>query len=288
MKAIIFGASGQDGYYLTRLLQGKSFTVYPIARKKYPGDIDIADYDSVSKIVRETKPDYIFHLAANSSTDHSFILENYATICTGTLNILEAAQKFSSNAKIFISGSALQFKNEGLPINESSPFEAKDAYSLNRIQSVLTTRYYRQLGIKCYVGYFFNHDSPLRSERHMTKKIAAAAKRIAGGSAEKLEIGDLEAIKEYSFAGDIVNAIWYLVNQDEVYETVIGSGLGYSIADWLQECFTIAGKNWKDHVVPNEKFTSGYKRLVSDPALIHSMGWTPVVSFKELAQIMMQ
>jgi GDPmannose 4,6-dehydratase len=289
MTAIILGAQGQDGRFLKQLLDGiDNVDVLEVTRKASDGDIDITVYSSVCEIVKKTKPEFIFHLAANSTTDHRFILENQAIISTGTLNILEAVRNFSPLSKVFISGSALQFKNDGSPINETTPFEARDAYSLCRIQSVLTARYYRSLGMKTYVGYFFNHDSPLRSERHMTKKIASAAKRIATGSDEKLEIGDLEAIKEYGYAGDIVNAIWTLVNQDDVYEAVIGSGLGYSIADWLQECFTIAGKNWKDYVVPNENFFSGYKQLVSDPSLIRSLGWSPGVDFKELAKIMMQ
>lgn len=288
MNAIIFGVDGQDGFYLKQLLQEKGYAVTGIGRKKSPGDVDITEYDFVCRLIKDVSPLFIFHFAAHSSTRHEFILENHATISTGTLNILEAVKNFSPQTKVFISGSGLQFRNEGLAINESAAFETKDAYSLSRIHSVLTARYYRSLGVNSYIGYFFNHDSPLRSERHMTKKITAAAKRIAAGSNEKLEIGDLEAIKEYGFAGDIVQAVWVLVNQHTVHEAVIGTGLGYSITDWLEECFTIAGKNWKDFVVPNNDFVSGYKRLVSDPALITSLGWKHATDFKQLAQLMMQ
>lgn len=288
MKAIIFGAGGQDGVYLARLLENSGVAVTQVGRKSAAGDTDLASFDSVATLIRQVQPDYIFHLAAVSSVSHQYILENHQTICTGTIHILEAVKQFCPAARVFISGSALQFQNDGHPISEKNPFEARDAYSLCRIQSVLSARYYRSLGIKTYVGYFFNHDSPLRSERHMTKKIAEAAKRIAAGSKEQLMIGDLGAIKEYTFAGDVVNAVWTLVNQDAVSEAVIGSGIGFSITDWLEACFGLAGKNWQDHVVRDEQFVSGYRRLVADPALIRSLGWEPAVDFKQLAQMMMQ
>lgn len=288
MKSIIFGADGQDGYYLSKLLEENGQSVTGIGKAESQNGYDLANYHSISALIKENAPDYIFHFAAVSSVSQDLIIENFNTIAAGTLNILEAVRNFSPYTKVFISGSALQFKNENKPINESIPFEVNDAYSLCRIQSVFTARYYRKLGIKNYIGYFFNHDSPLRSENHMTKKIAAAAKRIGAGSNEKLEIGDLNAIKEYSFAGDIVKAVWLLVNQDDVSEVVIGSGLGYSITDWLDECFSITGKDWKDYVIADKNFVPQYRCLVSDPTLIRSLGWKPSVDFKQLAQMMMQ
>jgi GDPmannose 4,6-dehydratase len=285
MTAIIFGINGQDGFYLKQLLQNENCDVIGVSRDE---GMDVSNFDDVSKLIVQKKPDYIFHLAADSSTKHELLWTNYATIVTGTINIFEAVKNSSPSTKVFIAGSGLQFKNEGKPINETNAFEARDAYSMCRIQSVYAARYYRTLGVKAYVGYFFNHDSPLRTERHMSKKIAEAAKRIAAGNMEYLEIGDIQAIKEYSFAGDIVKAIWTLVNQQKVFEVVIGSGKGYSIEAWLNECFSIAGINWKDHVIPNKNFVPDYNKLVSDPSLLFSLGWKPETSFKELALMMMQ
>ena len=239
-------------------------------------------------MVKLHQPAFIFHLAANSTTSHAVLFENHATIATGTLNILEAVKVNSPLTKVFISGSGLQFKNNEQPIKETDPFEARDAYSVSRIQSVYAARYFRSLGIKTYVGYFFNHDSPLRTERHMTKKIAEAAKRIGAGSNEKLEIGDVDAIKEYTYAGDIVKGIWTLVNQDEIAEANISSGNGYSIKDWLVQCFSIISKDWKNYVITNPDFESQYRQLVSDPSRIFSLGWKPEVSFEELANMMMK
>lgn len=288
MKAVIFGASGQDGYYLSALLKENNCEVIGVSRT---GDFlrtNITDYSEVENLLKAIKPDYIFHLAANSTTHHDAIFQNHATIATGSLNILEAVKRNALPTKIFISGSGLQFINTEKPIKESDPFEARDAYSVSRIQSVYAARYFRSIGIKVYVGYFFNHDSPLRTERHMTKKIAEAAKRIGKGNDEKLMIGDIEAIKEYSYAGDVVKGIWTLVNQDKVFEANISSGKGYAIKDWLEECYSLVNKKWQNHVIIDTEFKSAYKQLVSDPKIIHSLGWTSEIGFKELAKMMMK
>ena len=287
MTAIIFGAGGQDGFYLTELLKQNQVEVIGISRNENFLNVDISSYTAVSEIIKLNKPGYIFHLAANSTTRHDAMFENHTTISTGTLNILESVKNFSPYTKVFISGSGLQFQNKNKPIKETDPFEARDPYCVSRIQSVYAARYFRTLGIKTYVGYFFNHDSPLRTERHMTKKIAEAAKRISAGSPEKILIGDIDVIKEYTYAGDVVEGIWTLINQEAQFEAHISSGEGHSIKDWVKECFTFIKKDWKDFVVTKDDFISEYKMLVSDPALIFSLGWKPKVSFHELATIMM-
>ena len=286
MTAIIIGANGQDGYYLSELLKENGVTVVGVSKR---GDFlrtDITKYEEVAALVKELQPSYIFHLAANSTTRHEVMFENHETICTGTLNILEAVKNYSPATKVFISGSGLQFVNNNQPIKETDPFEARDPYSISRIQSVYAARYCRRLGLKVYVGYFFNHDSPRRTERHMAKKIAEAVKRIAAGSSEKLEIGDSTVIKEWTFAGDVVKGIWQLIQQDLVFEANIGSGKGYSIEEYLSVCFSIIHKDWKNHVILKNDFTPEYKQLVSDASLIFSLGWKPDVSFEQLAEMM--
>ncbi len=285
MNAIIFGANGQDGFYLSQLLEASNFTVHKAGRNNSPG---LLDYKGLCDFFAAAKPVYIFHLAANSTTNHQALFENHDTISTGTINILEAVKNFSPASKVFISGSGLQFVNNNQPIKETDAFEARDAYSVSRIHSVYAARYYRRLGVKSYVGYFFNHDSPLRSERHMAKKISTFARMIADGSDKKLEIGDINTVKEWTFAGDIVKGIFTLVQQDEVYEANISSGLGYSIKDWLDECFKITGKNWEQHVILRNDFVAEYRSLVSDPSLIFSLGWKPETTFEQLAQMMVQ
>lgn len=287
MDALIFGHSGQDGPYLTRLLHTQGIEAHGFSRSTTWGNI--ANFSAVADAVRSFEPEYIFHLAANSTTRHDALFDNHAAIATGTCNILEAARLYTPRARIFISGSAMQFANYGEPIDENTPFAAASPYASARIYATYLARYYRAaFGMNIYVGYFFNHDSPLRTEVHVNQKIAQAALRIAGGTNEKVSIGDISVRKEFMFAGDAVEAAWTLVNQDALHEAVIGTGEDYSLEDWLEACFSHAGKDWRDHVTLTPGFTAEYTRLVSNPALIHSLGWAPKVSFTDLVRMMME
>ena len=283
MKAIIFGASGQDGFYLTQLLRAQNIETVGIGRSS--GDVigDVSDWNFVENLIEENKPDYIFHLAANSTTRHDAVFDNHRAISTGAVNILEAAHRHSPQTRIFLSGSAVQFENTGAPIDEITPFAPVSPYAVSRISSVYAGRYYRALGLKVYVGYFFNHDSPRRNEQHVNQKIARAAQ-----TGEPIEIGDITVRKEFNYAGDAVEAIWILVNQDKVFEAVVGSGAAHSIEEWLDLCYEIAGKNWRDYVTVKKNFAAEYRILVSNPALLKSLGWQPHVGIRQLAEMMMK
>jgi GDPmannose 4,6-dehydratase len=137
-----------------------------------------------------------------------------------------------------------------------------------------------------YVGYLFHHESPLRQAHHVSKSIALAARRIAGGSKEIIDVGDVSVKKEWTFAGDVARAIFTLLDQGSVSECVIGSGVAYSIENWLERCFAVIGRDWHDYVRIREGFTPEYKCLVSNPRTINSMGWSPSVGFEELAKMM--
>ena len=287
MKALIFGANGQDGYYLQELCKLKGVDPIGVSRSgnELPGNV--ADYGQVEQLIKQYLPTYIFHLAANSTTRHDALFENHDTISTGTLNILEAVKKHSPASKVFITGSGLQFKNTGNPISENDEFEANSAYSVARIHSVYAARYYRSLGIRAYVGYLFHHESPYRKASHVSRMIALAAQRIAAGSDERLEIGDIAVRKEWTYARDVMQGVMTLLDQDEVYEATIGSGLAYSIGDWLEQCFTLIGRDWHNHVKLRPGFVSEYKQLVSNPATVNALGWHPVTTFSDLARMMM-
>lgn len=288
-SAIIFGINGQDGFYLNKILQKKNIIVIGVSRSRRPSiSGDILDRYFVESLIKDKQPDFVFHLAANSTTRHDAMFENHDTISTGSLNILEAVYKFSKHTKIFISGSGLQFLNKGLPISEKNPFEANDPYSVSRIQSVYAARYFRKLGVQTYVGYFFNHDSPLRSEKHVNQKIVKAVNRISSGANEIIELGDISVRKEFSFAGDIVDAIFMLVNNDKVFETVIGSGIAYTIEEWLTICFRYYGLDWQKHIKIKTDYIADYKTLVSDPYTLFSLGWNPLVDFESLAKMMLK
>ena len=288
MKAIIFGACGQDGYYLTALLENKQIEVIGIARKGTEIIGDVSDFNFVESQIKYHKPEYIFHLAANSTTSHNALFENHKAISTGTLNILESTRVHCSGAKVFLSGSAMQFVNKGKPIDEQSPFEGSSPYSIARIQSLYAARYYRKtFGLKVYFGYFFNHDSPSRADRHVNQKIAQAVIRISRGAYEKIELDNIEVQKEFNYAGDVIEAVWILVNQSIVYEAVIGCGKAYSIKEWLEYCFNRVNLNWNDFVTIKKGFKPEYQILVSNPKLIMSIGWKPKVDFYQLADMML-
>ena len=192
ITALIFGSNGQDGFYLNKLLSNNGIQVYNISRKNSEIIGDVSNYNFVAKVINEVKPNFIFHFAATSKTSHDFIFVNHSSISLGTINILESVKLYSNNTKVFISGSALQFKNTGNPIDEFSEFDPSSAYATSRIHSVYTARYYREeFNLKIYIGYFFNHDSCLRSEKHVNQKVSRAVQRIAAGSNEKIELGNL-------------------------------------------------------------------------------------------------
>lgn len=289
MTAIIFGCSGQDGYYLTDLLTRKNIRSIGIARNFNRGiQGDVSDFNFVSSLIQKHSPDFVFHFAANSTTAHAGIFENHAAICTGTLNILENVRHYSPHSRIFLSGSAVQFQNRALPIDEDTPFAPSSPYAVARIHSTYAGRYFREkFGLKVYTGFLFNHDSPLRTERHVNQKIVATAKRIVKGSAEKLVIGNPFVEKEFNYAGDIVEAMWLLVNQDTIFEAVIGCGKTHTIAEWAEVCFREMGLNLQDHLQTEENFTAEYQRLVSSPKRIMSLGWAPKTNFNQLARIML-
>jgi GDPmannose 4,6-dehydratase len=285
---IIFGANSQDGYYLADIYRRRGCEVLGISRT---GDWlrgDVASFEFVEEVVRSSKPDLIFHLAATSTTRHEALFENHKTIGTGTLNILEASYRWHPECKVFLAGSGLQFANRGEAIHETDPFEASSSYSVERIHLVYSARYFRTLGVRVYVGYLFHHESPLRRPTHVSQKIVQAVKRIADGSGEKLELGDISVEKEWAFAGDIAEGMATLVGQDKVFEAVIGTGKKYTIEDWLKVCFSSFGKDWTNHVVLQDGFTSEYKRLFSNPETMHSLGWWPKIEFDELAELMLR
>jgi len=229
----------------------------------------------------------VFQLAAESSTRHEAIFQNHAAIATGTLNVLEAVRKHAPDARVFVTGSGLQFKNSGVPIDEGNPFEARDAYSVARIHAAYCARYYRTLGVRSFVGYLFHHDSPARPSRHLARMVAECATRIARGSAERLPIGQLDTQREWGFSRDIAEGMITLISQDRVAEAVIGTGRGHSIREWISLCFAHVGLAWQEYVDPNPSFHVAFQRLVSNPATMRALGWEASTTIEQMARLMM-
>lgn len=287
LKALIFGGSGQDGFFLSQLLREKNVHVISVSRSSGDFKGDIADYEFVAKIIRETSPDYLFSFAANSTVSHEALFENHSSISNGTINLLEAVRIFSPTTKVFLSGSALQFENRGIPICEDTPFQASSPYSLARIHSCYAARYFRtQFGLKIYFGFFFNHDSELRSARHVNRKIIQGAKQIKAGELATLTLGSLGVMKEFTHAMDIVEAVWIFVNQEREHELVIGSGEAHSIKEWVNLAFSKIQLSWEDFIDHDPSIHSTYSILVSNPRRLRMLNWEPKVSFEELFERM--
>jgi GDPmannose 4,6-dehydratase len=288
LKALVFGASGQDGHYLIETLRSRNVDAIGVSRSGGWVRGDVGRFADVEALVREHEPHYIFHLAARSTTRHDALFENHETISTGSLNVLECAHRHCPEARVFITGSGVQFRNRGAPIDEDEPFEASSAYAVARIQSTFAARYYRSLGLRAFVGYLFHHESPRRKPGHLSYLITETVRRIAGGSDETLELGDISVVKEWTFAGDTAQGMLALVDQDEIHEAVIGSGEGHSVEQWLELCFGAVGLAWRDHVRLKPGFRAEYGFLVSNPRRLRSLGWAPQVTFEALAAMMME
>jgi GDPmannose 4,6-dehydratase len=287
-KALIFGSSGQDGFYLMEACRRAGIESIGVSRTGSGILCDVSNRAQVFDVISSTMPDMIFQLAAESTTAHSALFGNHAAISTGTLNVLEAARVIAPTARVFIPGSGIQFRNTGAPISEHDPFEAKSPYAISRIHSTYAARYFRHLGLRAYVGYLFHHESPVRQNNHVSKKITNCALRVSWGEHLVMDIGDPDVEKEWTFAGDIADAILLFIQQDDVYECVIGSGEAHSIREWIETCFGLLNLDWDNHIKTADSFAAEYKRLVSNPSTIFRLGWKPRVTFRELAKMMLR
>lgn len=286
-SAIIFGASGQDGRILNNILLNKKVITHKVSRNNSPIQGDVSNYDFVSHLIKSIKPDYIFHFAATSNVSHEFLFENHSSISLGTINILESVKKYSKESKVFISGSAEQFENSGEPINEFTPFKANSTYSSERIYATHISRYFREKhNVQVYLGFFFHHDSPFRSNNHLNQRIINFVKDLSLDSDSKFQIGDFNIKKEFNYSGDFMDAVWLLINQNSIYEVVIGSGKPYAISDWLELAFEKRNLDWRDWIELDNDYQKPYERLFSDPSLIKSLGWEPKTTIGELLNLM--
>ncbi len=287
-KAIIFGASGQDAFYLNEVLQKNHFETILVSRSKgHWVQADVSDYTSVSQLIKQHQPKYVFHLAATSSTAHKYVFENHKSISTGSLNILEACYQHAPQTKVFLSGSAVQFENSGKPINEQTPFKANSPYAISRIQSTYAARYYRSLGLRVYIGFFFHHDSPLRKSSHINQQIVQTALQAAEKQKAQLTLRNIKAEKEFNFAGDFMHAVYMMVQQEKHFELVIGSGKKYNLEYWCKLCFELLDLDYSNYIDYDLEKSDCSEVIYSDPTKLFSIGYQPKYSIEALAKEML-
>ena len=287
---VILGGGGQDGIFLNKLLVSLGYKVFVFTHNgnEIGPALDISDFNAVEIVIQKYRPDMVFHLAARSSTRHEFILENHKAIVDGALAVIESIDRHSPNSKVFIASSGLIFKNEGLPITEENDLVTDTAYAMARVEALQIARYYRQRGRKIYVGFLFNHESPLRPLNSVVRKITRNVVDIHLGIEQSLSVGNVDVVKEWMWAGDAVAAMYSLISQDDVFEACIGDGIGMSIRDYAIACCKELEISLDDYLTEIPDYKSEYVALVSDPERIKSLGWKPEVNMKDLAKLMIE
>jgi GDPmannose 4,6-dehydratase len=264
LKALIFGISGQDGTYLSKLLLKKNYKVFGTSRDakaKYQNknlakikiaSVDITDYKSVFNQINTIKPDEIYNLAGQTSVALSYNQphDTIKSILVATINILEAIRYVDPTIRFFNASSSDCFGDTGEnAANEQTPFKPCSPYGVAKTAAHLIVRNYRE-SYKLYAssGIIFNHESPIRSESFVTQKIVFSAARIYSGSKERLKLGNLNIKRDWGWAPDYVNAIWRIIQQPKADEFIIATGKTISLEEFVNKIFIFFGLNWKDYV----------------------------------------
>jgi len=275
-KALICGISGQDGSYLAELLLNKGYEVIGTSRDAQTASfVNLAwlgilervkvesmathDFRSVLQVLRKVQPDEIYNLSGQSSVGLSFEqpVETLDSIVTGTLNLLEVIRMLERPVRFYNAGSSECFGNTGSGgANEESPFRPRSPYAVAKAAMFWLVANYREAyGLHASTGILFNHESPIRPARFVTRKIVAAACRIARGAPEKLTLGNLSVFRDWGWAPEYVDAMWRMLQRERAEDFVIATGESHSLEEFVAAVFAELGLTWKDHVsVSNELF----------------------------------
>lgn len=269
-KALICGISGQDGAYLAKLLLDKGYDVYGTARDAQMStfgnllqlgvrdqvrldSMALNDFRSVLQVLSRVKPDELYNLAGQSSVGLSFQqpVETLESISVGTLNLLEAIRFIALPVKFYNAGSSECFGDtRGAAADETTPFHPRSPYAVAKATAFWEVANYREAyGIFACSGILFNHESPLRPERFVTKKIVKTACRIASGSREKLSLGNISISRDWGWAPEYVEAMWMMLQQARPDDYVIATGETHPLQEFVAEAFDCVGLNWRDHVI---------------------------------------
>lgn len=313
-KALITGITGQDGSYLAELLLNKGYRLWGIIRRSssfHTGRIDhlyqdphkepplkllygdLTDGSNLAQIVNDIQPEEVYNLGAQSHVRVSFDMPIYTANvdALGTLRLLEAVRSMEKPAKYYqASSSEMYGKVVDAPQTEETPFHPRSPYGCAKVYSFWQTINYREAyGLFACNGILFNHESPRRGETFVTRKITRAATRIKLGLQNNLYLGNLDAKRDWGFAGDYVEAMWLMLQQDEPGDFVIATGQMYSVREFLDEVFGYLDLDWHKYVEIDRRYfrPSEVDLLVGDPGKAKKiLRWQPKVKFKELARMM--
>jgi GDPmannose 4,6-dehydratase len=307
-KALITGITGQDGSYLAELLIDKGYEVHGIMRRNSTfttgriehifDDIqmhygDLADSSSLQHIIANIQPDEVYNLAAQSHVKVSFDVPEYTADVTGTgtLRLLEAIRTSAPQAKFYQASSSEMFgKVLEVPQTEKTPFYPRSPYGAAKVYSYWITKNYREsYNMFTCNGILFNHESPRRGETFVTRKITRAVAAIKAGKQSKLFLGNLDAKRDWGFAGDYVEAMWLMLQADKPDDYVVATNETHSVKEFCQTAFSHVGLDWEKYVEVSEKYfrPAEVDLLIGDPAHAKKqLKWEPKVSFEELVKMM--
>lgn len=310
-KALIIGVSGQDGAYLAQLLLKKGYEVHGTSRDHEVASFSglatlgikdrvnvtsmvTSDFRSVLTALQKADADEIYNLAGQTSVGMSFTypVETFDSILIGTMNLLECIRLFKRPCRFYNAGSSEAFGNTEKPADELTNYHPRSPYATAKAAAHYAVANYREAyGLFAATGILFNHESPLRPSRFVTRKIVSTAVRIANGSKERLQLGNLEVHRDWGWAPEYVEAMWRILQHDRPEDFVIATGRMHSLSEFVDRVFDVLGLDPKQHVdVDNSLLRPlDIARSVGNPQKArHLIGWSAQVGFNELVRRLIQ
>jgi GDPmannose 4,6-dehydratase len=317
-RALITGITGQDGSYLTELLIAKGYEVHGMVRRASLFNTDridhlyhdphlsganlllhygdLSDGTALRRVIETVDPDEVYNLGAQSHVKVSFDVPEYTAdvVAIGTLRLLEALRDYVANGgkpvRYYQAGSSEMFGAAPAPQSERTPFYPRSPYAVSKVAAHWYAINYREAyGLFVCNGILFNHESPRRGETFVTRKVTRAVGRIKEGLQEKLFLGNLAAKRDWGFAGDYVEAMWLMLQQDKPDDYVVATGEAYSVNEMVEAAFAEAGLDWKKHVEIDPRYLrpTEVDFLQGDAGKARDkLGWRPRMGFAELVKTM--
>ena len=314
--AFITGITGQDGSYLAELLLAKGYEVHGVIRRSssfntgriegiyqdphldsrdlYLHYGDLSDATSLINLLRDIKPNEVYNLAAQSHVKVSFEIPDYTGTISGlgSLRILEALRASKLDAKFYQASSSELYGSTPPPQSETSPFHPRSPYAVSKLYAYWSTVNYREAyGMHASNGILFNHESPRRGQTFVTRKITYAVARIAAGVQKKLYLGNLDAVRDWGYAKEFVEAMWLMLQQEKPDDYVIATGKAATVREFVEVAFNEAGLNWEDYVEVDPRYfrPAEVDALIGDFSKAKTkLNWHPKTDWKELAKIMVK
>ena len=305
-RALICGVSGQDGAYLAQLLLGKNYEVWGTSRDAQMSSfaslhqlkiadqvktlsMSLTDFRSVLQVISKVQPDEIYNLAGQSSVGLSFDqpVDTFESITLGTINLLESIRFINPKIRFYNAGSSECFGDTGKNFaDENTAFRPTSPYAIAKAAATWQVALYRKAyGIYAATGILFNHESPLRPERFVTKKIVATVCRIANGSNEKLKLGNIDIRRDWGWAPEYVDAMWRMLSIDNPEDFIIATGVTQSLRNFLETAFNAVDLDWQQHTVINQNLMrpSDPLEIGGQPTKANQyLSWSPQIKGSEL------